>query len=67
MIYVEGRIRYRHWEDKDKIKRTSTEIVADNFVMLDKRKEQDGRVESLHVDETFDKTSIPDTNDDLSF
>jgi single-strand DNA-binding protein len=39
MIYVEGRIRYRNWEDKDKTKRTSTEIVADNFVMLDKRKE----------------------------
>lgn len=41
MIYVEGRIRYRNWEDKDKIKRSSTEIVADNFVMLDKRKETD--------------------------
>lgn len=45
MIYLEGRIRYRSWEDKDKIKRNSTEIVGDNFVMLDKRKEHDGRIE----------------------
>lgn len=68
MIYVEGRIRYRHWEDKDKVKRTSTEIVADNFVMLDKRKEQDVKLDALQADEAFDKTPMAtDTADDLSF
>ena len=39
MVYVEGRLRNRTWEDKDKIKRYSTDVHADNFVMLDKRKE----------------------------
>ncbi len=39
LVYIEGRIRTRNWEDKDKNKRFSTEIVADNMVMLDKRKE----------------------------
>ena len=64
MIYVEGRIRYRNWEDKDKIKRTSTEIVADNFVMLDKRKENEGRTETAGViiEDGFDKME-----DNLSF
>jgi single-strand DNA-binding protein len=64
MIYVEGRIRYRNWEDKDKIKRTSTEIVADNFVMLDKRKENEGRSETTEIitDDSFDKLE-----DNLSF
>jgi single-strand DNA-binding protein len=63
MIYVEGRIRYRNWEDKDKIKRGSTEIVGDNFVMLDKRKEQEGRSESSEsVEENFQRM-----DDELGF
>lgn len=40
LIYLEGRIRTRNWEDKDKNRRFSTEIIGDNLVMLDKRKEQ---------------------------
>jgi single-strand DNA-binding protein len=39
LVFIEGRIRTRNWEDKDKNKRFSTEIVGDNLVMLDKRKE----------------------------
>jgi single-strand DNA-binding protein len=39
LIYLEGRIRTRTWEDKDKNRRFSTEIIGDNLVMLDKRKE----------------------------
>lgn len=39
LIYLEGRIRTRSWEDKDKNRRFSTEIIGDNLVMLDKRKE----------------------------
>jgi single-strand DNA-binding protein len=33
-ICIEGRIQYRQWEDKDSNKRTSTEIVATNVVLL---------------------------------
>ena len=51
MIYVEGRIRYRNWEDKEKVKRSSTEIVADNFVMLDKRKEYESKSETALIQE----------------
>jgi single-strand DNA-binding protein len=39
LIYLEGRLRTRSWEDQHKSKRFSTEIVGDNLVMLDKRKE----------------------------
>src|SRR5690606_24745819 len=39
LVYIEGRLRTRNWEDKDKNKRSNTEIVGDNMVMLDKRKE----------------------------
>src|SRR6476660_925171 len=44
-IYVEGRLRTRSWDDKDGNKRYTTEIVADNFVMLG-RKEGEGSGES---------------------
>lgn len=36
-IYVEGKIRTRSWEDKENVKRYTTEIVADNFTMLGRR------------------------------
>ena len=34
LIYVEGRIQSREWQDKEGQKRTSFEIVASNFRML---------------------------------
>lgn len=33
-LYVEGKIRYRIWEDRNTIKRTVTEIYVDNFELL---------------------------------
>jgi single-strand DNA-binding protein len=38
-IYVEGRIQYRQWEDQNGQKRYSTEIVANDLVMLGGRGE----------------------------
>lgn len=39
LVYIEGRLRTRNWEDKDKNRRFATEVVGDNLVMLDKRKD----------------------------
>jgi single-strand DNA-binding protein len=39
-IYVEGKIRTRDWTDKDGNKRYTTEIIADNMVMLGGKREQ---------------------------
>jgi single-strand DNA-binding protein len=36
-VYIEGRIQTREWEDKEGNKRTTTEIVAGNMVMLGSR------------------------------
>ncbi len=42
-IYLEGKIRTRSWDDKQTgDKRYMTEIVADNFIMLDKKDETAG-------------------------
>lgn len=35
-IYIEGRLQTRDWEGQDGNKRYRTEVVADNFIMLDK-------------------------------
>jgi single-strand DNA-binding protein len=37
LIYVEGRLRTRSWEDKEGNKKFATEVVGDNLIMLDKR------------------------------
>lgn len=34
-VYVEGRLQTRSWDGKDGQKRSRTEIVADNMIMLD--------------------------------
>ena len=37
MVYVEGRLQTNEWEDKNQIKRRTTEIKCDNFTMLGRR------------------------------
>jgi len=37
LVYIEGKLKTRYWEDKDHNKRSLTEIIGDSLVMLDKR------------------------------
>jgi single-strand DNA-binding protein len=41
-IYIEGRIQTRDWEDKEGVKRYTTEIVANQMIMLGGRDAGDG-------------------------
>lgn len=77
LVFIEGRLRTRTWEDKDKNRRFSTEIVGDNLVMLDKRKENgepyhapDNQQENTTVpapDINYDGGSAGMSKDDLPF
>lgn len=73
LVFIEGRIRTRSWEDKDKNKKFSTEILGDNLVMLDKRKDQateGGPQENGGFsDVNFENSTTPGnaTKDDLPF
>jgi len=58
LVFVEGRLQTRSWEDKDKVKRYTTEILCDNFTMLG-RKSEDGGTSSAQKD--------IDPEDDLPF
>ncbi|MBK8561801.1 MAG: single-stranded DNA-binding protein [Saprospiraceae bacterium] len=37
LVYVEGKLTYREYTDKDNVKKYFTEIVANNFQMLERR------------------------------
>jgi single-strand DNA-binding protein len=36
LVFIEGKIKTRHYDDKEGNKKYVTEIVADSFLMLDK-------------------------------
>jgi len=36
-VYIEGRLQTRDWQGKDGLKRYTTEIVAENMIMLDSK------------------------------
>ncbi len=72
LIYIEGRLRTRSWEDREGNRKFATEVVGDNLIMLDKRNEgtqgfhsgatQQGgdNIEGFHSDE------IPPISDENS-
>ncbi|MDD2696070.1 MAG: single-stranded DNA-binding protein, partial [Anaerolineales bacterium] len=47
LVYIEGRLQTRHWEDSDGNKHSSTEIVANEMIMLDEKKEDTNNQEEL--------------------
>jgi single-strand DNA-binding protein len=38
-VYIEGRLQTRHWEDKDKVKHSTVEIVASEMMILGDRRD----------------------------
>lgn len=72
LVYIEGRLRTRSWEDKEANRKFATEVVGDNLIMLDKRTEgnhgaamsgqtESGGMEGINVPPPLDE------NEDLSF
>jgi single-strand DNA-binding protein len=60
LVYVEGRLKTRSWEDKEGNKKFATEIVGDNLIMLDKRTDQTGTEDEPN----FTDDDVPPTVDD---
>ena len=51
LLYVEGKLRSRQYEDKEGTNKYVTEIVADQIILLDKKmKEQPGEAGELNND-----------------
>ena len=60
LVYMEGKLQTRNWEDKDGIKRYTTEVVCDMFTML-------GRKIDTENSQQAAPTSNSDEEDDLPF
>jgi single-strand DNA-binding protein len=52
LVYIEGRLRTRSWEDKEGNKKFATEVVGDNLIMLDKRSDSHAPHTNTHTENT---------------
>jgi len=66
LVFVEGRIQTRSWEDKEGVKRYTTEIIASNMQMLDSKGQNKTSDASLDAEtENVNDSSAP--IDDVPF
>ena len=71
-IFVEGKIRTRSWADQTGAKRYTTEIVADNIRLLDRKGALTGTpadmpVQAAPVSQPAFTAPVEDASDDLPF
>ncbi len=50
-VYIDGRLQTRRWDDKEGVKHTSVEIVANEMIMLDRRETSSHSQESSQAAE----------------
>jgi len=72
LVYIEGKLKTRSYEDENKVKHYTTEIVADNMTMLGGRNERsDQPIASAPVEQPIKASSTPikkdEPEDDLPF
>ncbi len=67
LVYVEGRLQTRSWEDKDGNKRSTTEIVAQNMQMLDSKGKDGGESPKASGNRPFSPASEMPGDDDVPF
>jgi single-strand DNA-binding protein len=71
LVYIEGRLRTRSWEDKEGNKKFATEVVGDNLIMLDKRSDSSGHSSLTHDGiegmGNTDTPAIGEPSEDLPF
>ncbi|BAX79504.1 single-stranded DNA-binding protein [Labilibaculum antarcticum] len=68
-IYVEGQIRTRNWEDKDGIKRYTTEIFGTTMQMLGRKAENvsESKTSNAAPQPAASESPVADETDDLPF
>lgn len=67
-VYIEGKIRSRSFDDKEGIKRYSTDIVADTMTMLSKKRDDaTPGYSSGSAANTGGSSSVDESTDDLPF
>jgi len=67
LVYIEGKLRTRSFEDKEKVKKYVTEVVAENFTMLGRKSDFEptpatGAMPNNKIEDDF-STSIDESGD----
>jgi len=74
LVYIEGKLKTRSWDDQDGNKKYITEIEGNNLIMLDKAPSSEGSASSQNMTSS-ETSSVPETSnkkeksfeDDLPF
>jgi single-strand DNA-binding protein len=67
LVYIEGKLKTRSWEDQDKNIRYTTEVVADSMTMLGRSRDAESEVKNS-PSQPQDRPELPqDQEDDLPF
>jgi single-strand DNA-binding protein len=69
LVYIEGKLRTRSFEDKEGIKKYTTEVVAENFTMLGRKSDfesENMQRQSVKANDTS-STFIGESTEDLPF
>jgi single-strand DNA-binding protein len=64
-VYIEGRLQSRKWDDKEGVKHTAVEIVANEMMMLGERKEAGNN--QNHTDENPTEDHEAEAEDEFPF
>lgn len=69
LVYIEGKLRTRSFEDKEGHKKYSTEVVAENFTMLGRKSDFENSSSSSESNNTKESSdfSLEETDDGLPF
>mgnify|MGYP001373687790 FL=1 len=72
LVYVEGKLQTRNWEDKDGVKRYTTEVLCEMFTMLGRKMDNEGGTQQAPSQASNDSSdsssnSNDDDDDDLPF
>ncbi|MDE1866454.1 MAG: single-stranded DNA-binding protein [Thaumarchaeota archaeon] len=62
-VYVEGRLSYRKYTNKDNVEVTATEIVIDDMLILDSKKETGETTKEQPIRPTESQDSSPESQD----
>ena len=67
LLYTEGKLQTRNWEDKDGIKRYTTEVVCEMFIMLGRKMDADNNQSAGSYNESEKSADSKSDDEDLPF
>ena len=73
LVYIEGKLRTRNWDDKDGNKKYITEVIGDSMTLLGRKTDENGNPSTGTTDKTSttehpaSDASHSELNDDLPF